>query len=119
MSAENIKTFVTQASHPGLHSASVPGTYLFLSFLQIRSLGKIRYLSLRSRAGRRSRAPQVSGNVGLAVIPPSYNQVCGSGSVSGFNRVSGSGFGSRRAKITHKSRNFFKRSCFELLDGLF
>jgi hypothetical protein len=33
MSAENIKTFVTQASHPGLHSASVPGTFLFLSLL--------------------------------------------------------------------------------------
>jgi hypothetical protein len=33
-----------------------------------------------------------------------------------FNRASGSGSGSRRAKITHKSR---KNSCFEVLDGLF
>jgi hypothetical protein len=40
---------------------------------------------------------------------------------SGFNRVSesGSGSGSRRAKMTHKSRNFFQSSCFEVLDGLF
>jgi hypothetical protein len=32
----------------------------------------------------------------------------------GFNRVSGSGSGSRRAKMTRKSRNFFKSSCFEV-----
>jgi hypothetical protein len=45
-----------------------------------------------------------------------YRQGCG----SGFNRVSGSGSGSRRAKMTHKSINFFvKSSCFEVLDGLF
>jgi hypothetical protein len=36
---------------------------------------------------------------------------------SGFNRVSGSG--SRRAKMTHKSRKNFLSSCFEVLDGLF
>ncbi len=29
------------------------------------------------------------------------------------------GSGSRRAKMTHKIRNFFKTSCFEVLDGLF
>jgi hypothetical protein len=33
---------------------------------------------------------------------------------SGFNRVSGSDSGSRRAKMTHKSRKIF-----EVLDGLF
>jgi hypothetical protein len=43
-------------------------------------------------------------------------QGCGSG--SGFNRVSGSG--SRRAKMTLKSREIFKSSCFEVMDdGLF
>ncbi len=30
-----------------------------------------------------------------------------------------SGSGSRRAKMTHKSRKFFKSSCFEVFDGLF
>jgi hypothetical protein len=30
-----------------------------------------------------------------------------------------SGSGSRRAKMTHKSGNFLKSSCFEVLDGLF
>jgi hypothetical protein len=43
------------------------------------------------------------------------------------NRVAdpGSGSGSvfgiriRRAKMAHKSRNFFISSCFEVLDGLF
>jgi hypothetical protein len=30
-----------------------------------------------------------------------------------------SGSGSRRAKMTHKSRKNFKSSCFEVLDGLF
>jgi hypothetical protein len=29
-----------------------------------------------------------------------------------------SGSGTRRAKMTHKSRNFFKSSCFEVLDGI-
>ena len=29
MSAESISSFVTQSSHPGLHSASVPGKLLF------------------------------------------------------------------------------------------
>ncbi len=39
---------------------------------------------------------------------------------SGFNRVSGSGSGSKRAKMTHKSsEKSFKSSCFEVLDGLF
>jgi hypothetical protein len=44
---------------------------------------------------------------------------------SGFNRVSGSGSGfrirtgSRRAKMTHKSRTFVINSYFECLDGLF
>ncbi len=45
-----------------------------------------------------------------------YDQGCGSGSGfvsgSGFNRVSGSGSGSRRAKMTHKSRNFFEKFMF-------
>ncbi len=35
-------------------------------------------------------------------------QGCGSGSVSGFNLVSGS----RREKMTHKSRNFFLNFMF-------
>ncbi len=37
-------------------------------------------------------------------ISPTRIQCCG----SGFNRVSGSGSGSRRAKMTHKSKFFFK-----------
>jgi hypothetical protein len=45
------------------------------------------------------------------------NQGCGSG--SGFNQVSGSGSGSKKAKMTHKSRIFFLKSCFEVMDGLF
>jgi hypothetical protein len=36
------------------------------------------------------------------------DQGCG----SGFNRVSGSGSGSRRAKMTHKSRKFFIKFMF-------
>jgi hypothetical protein len=32
---------------------------------------------------------------------------------------SGPGSGSRRAKMTHKSRKKLKISCFEMLDGLF
>jgi hypothetical protein len=32
---------------------------------------------------------------------------------------SGAGSGSRRAKITHKSGEKFKSSCFEVLNGLF
>jgi hypothetical protein len=44
------------------------------------------------------------------------SQGCGSGYGSGFNRVSGSGSGFRRAKMAHKSRNFFK---VQVLDGLF
>ena len=53
------------------------------------------------------------------------NQGCGSGSVLDLDAIgsvdpdSESGSGSRRAKMTHKSRNFFKSSCFEVLDGLF
>jgi hypothetical protein len=59
------------------------------------------------------------------------SQCCGSGSVSGSgldpdsigsvnpDPDSGSGSGSRRAKMTHKSRIFFRSSCFEVLDGLF
>jgi hypothetical protein len=35
------------------------------------------------------------------------------------NPDSESGSGSRRAKMTHKSRFFFTSSCFEVLDGLF
>ncbi len=36
-----------------------------------------------------------------------------------INRVSGSGSGSRSAKMNHKSRKiFFNGSCFEVLDGL-
>jgi hypothetical protein len=54
----------------------------------------------------------------------SKNQGFGSGSVLDPYSIgpvdqdpySGSGSGSRRAKITHKSR---KNSCFEVLDGLF
>jgi hypothetical protein len=40
---------------------------------------------------------------------------------SEFNEVSGfvSGFGSRRAKMTHKNRKNEEISCFEVLDGLF
>jgi hypothetical protein len=34
-------------------------------------------------------------------------------------RIRDSGSGSRRAKITHKSRKKLKISCFEVLDGLF
>jgi hypothetical protein len=37
---------------------------------------------------------------------------------SGFNLVSGSGSGSRRAKIIHKNRKK-KISCFEVVDVLF
>jgi hypothetical protein len=37
----------------------------------------------------------------------------------GFNQVSGSGSGTRRAKKTQKSRNFLEISCFEVLDVLF
>ncbi len=47
-----------------------------------------------------------------------HRQGCGSVSVSGFSRVSGSGSGSRREKMTHKSRKKFNSSCFEVLDGL-
>jgi hypothetical protein len=36
---------------------------------------------------------------------------------TGFNWVNGSG--SRRSKMTHKSRKKLKISCFEVLDGLF
>ncbi len=45
--------------------------------------------------------------------------------VQGFGSGSGSGLdpdsesGSRRAKMTHKSRKIFFSSCFEVLDGLF
>ncbi len=39
------------------------------------------------------------------------------GSGSGFNQVRGSG--SRRAKMTHKSRKNGEISCFEVLDVLF
>ena len=52
-------------------------------------------------------------------VDGSQIQCCGSGSGiririgSVFNRTIGSG--SRRAKMTHKSR---KNSCFEVLDGL-
>jgi hypothetical protein len=34
-------------------------------------------------------------------------------------QVSGSGSGSRRAKMTHKSRKNLEMSCFEVLDVLF
>jgi hypothetical protein len=37
----------------------------------------------------------------------------------GFNQVSGSGSGTRRAKKTQKSRHFLEISCFEVLDVLF
>ncbi len=39
--------------------------------------------------------------------------------IGSFSRVSGSGSGSRRAKITHKSRKKIKKSCLEVLDVLF
>jgi len=50
-------------------------------------------------------------------VPYLHNQDCG----SGFNRVCGSGSGSRRAKMTYKIRKNLKFSCFELevLDVLF
>jgi hypothetical protein len=54
-------------------------------------------------------------------------QGCGSGSGLDPDSIgsvdpdpySESGSGSMRAKMTHKSRKFVKRSCFEVLDGLF
>jgi hypothetical protein len=46
-------------------------------------------------------------------------QGCGSVSGSGLDPDSESGSGSRRAKMTHKSRTNFESSCFEVLDGLF
>jgi hypothetical protein len=33
--------------------------------------------------------------------------------------MQGCGSGSRRAKMIHKSKNFFQSSCFYVLDGLF
>jgi hypothetical protein len=60
--------------------------------------------------------------VRMGNYPLRFLQGCGSGSESksesgldsGFNRVSGSrcGSGSRRAKMTHKSRNFFSKFMF-------
>jgi hypothetical protein len=37
---------------------------------------------------------------------------------SGFNQVSGSGSGSRRAKMAHTNRKKVRNSCFEVLDVL-
>ncbi len=38
---------------------------------------------------------------------------------TGFNQLSGSGYGSRRATMTHKSRKNVEISCFEVLAVLF
>ncbi len=40
-------------------------------------------------------------------------------SIGSVDPDSESGSGSRRAKMTHKSRKIFKSSCIEVLDGLF
>jgi hypothetical protein len=61
-------------------------------------------------------------------VGPGYqNQGCGSRSGLDPDSIgsvdpdpdSESGSGSRRAKMTTKVENFFKSSCFEVLDGLF
>jgi hypothetical protein len=76
-------------------------------------LNLIHLLLILSCSGQTDEHIRAITNSGYLQNKSLHNQCFVSG--SGFNKVSGSGSGSRRAKMTHK----IEIPCFEVLDVLF